>query len=163
MVSVPAEDRDDGDGSLQLAFLFGGCRGDGTRATEEEAFVLDLASGGAAGGSGGDEDERMIGEDADADDAQVGLNRKQNCMQVLVFRLPISGRFPHHSPAISKVEVAYQLQPCVLHAPPSPPPSTPFPPNAAAVCVKSRYALDFFLKPDREESWDVHHLVHPNT
>lgn len=76
MVSVPAADKGDGNGSLQLAFLFGGCRGDGTRAAEGEAFVLDLASGGAAAGGGGrgDEDEKTDEKGVDGDDAQVGLN-----------------------------------------------------------------------------------------
>lgn len=79
MVSVPAGDKGGGNGSLELAFLFGGCRGDGTRAAEEEAFVLDLASGGAAGGGGGTggDDEKADDEGADGDDAQVGLNRQR--------------------------------------------------------------------------------------
>lgn len=74
MVSVPAEDNNS-DGK-QLAFLFGGCRGDGTRAAGEEAFVLDLASGGAGGGGNGDEDEKTNDEAVDCEDAQVGLNHE---------------------------------------------------------------------------------------
>lgn len=76
MVSVPAEDKGDGNGIPQLAFLFGGCRGDGTRATAEEAFVLDLASGGAPGGGGDDDDERTDEEGVDCEGAQVGWDRK---------------------------------------------------------------------------------------
>ena len=88
MASVPTGDKEgDGRGSSmqqQLAFLFGGCGGDGTRAGEEEgAFVLDFSSSGAAGGSGND-DQKADGEAVDGeDDAQVGLSRSRPHAQAL--------------------------------------------------------------------------------
>lgn len=86
MVSVSAEDKGDGDSSLQqLAFLFGGCRGDGTRATEGEAFVLDFASGRGAAGGSGDDDGKTDDEDAVAEDAEAGL-KIQARMHVLAVR-----------------------------------------------------------------------------
>ena len=76
-VTMPT-DGDGGDaagGSVQVAFLFGGCRGDGTRVAEDEAFVLDLRGGGgsdaAGGGAGEGADEGMNGVGVDGEDAQV--------------------------------------------------------------------------------------------
>lgn len=59
---------------MQAAFLFGGCRGDGTRAAEDEAFVLDIAGGdGGRGGAGegGVAEEAGDGQGVDGEDAQV--------------------------------------------------------------------------------------------
>lgn len=58
-----------------LAFLFGGCLGDGTRAAPDEAFVLDLSGGAAAGGEGGCDglaDEEGGGQGTSGEDSQVG-------------------------------------------------------------------------------------------
>lgn len=87
MVPVPVPvpvDEDNGDAngsSTQLAFLFGGCHGDGTRVAEDEAFVLDLSGAGGdnAGGRGGGDADETAGEDGlDAEEAQVGINHATN-------------------------------------------------------------------------------------
>lgn len=87
MVPIPVPvpvDGDNGDAngsSTQLAFLFGGCHGDGTRVAENEAFALDLSGGGgdAAGGRGDGDADETAGEDGlDGEDAQVGLNKPTN-------------------------------------------------------------------------------------
>lgn len=83
MVSMPVSGNsnhnsyvgDDGSGLGQVALLFGGCRGDGTRVARNEAFVLDLAGSGGGGTGGAGQDgvagDRGEGDGLDSDDAQV--------------------------------------------------------------------------------------------
>ncbi|CAN0309343.1 unnamed protein product, partial [Hapterophycus canaliculatus] len=90
MVSVPVSGNSDhnsnsgdgggvnagrGSGLRQVAFLFGGCRGDGSRAAANEAFVLDMAGGAGGGldgaGEGGIAEEARSGHGIDGEDAQT--------------------------------------------------------------------------------------------
>ncbi|CAN0440001.1 unnamed protein product, partial [Ectocarpus sp. 8 AP-2014] len=82
-------------GGRNLAFLFGGCHGDGTRAAPDEAFVLDLSGGAAAGGDGGCDglaDEEGGGQGASGGDSQDATTKVFDGGDVYTGQLDASGQ-----------------------------------------------------------------------